>query len=77
MVLRGSVHRRRLCKSKEMRYRIRRSEACGKGTAPTRDYGGKQTEIRADAIWDNLVTYNLEVGDVKNAAEIDTKNTAI
>ena len=25
-------------------------EACGKGTAPTRDYGGKQTEIRADAI---------------------------
>ena len=24
--------------------------ACGKGTAPTRDYGGKQTEIRADAI---------------------------
>ena len=22
----------------------------GKGTAPTRDYGGKQTEIRADAI---------------------------
>lgn len=50
LVLRCSVHRRRLCKSKEMRYGIRRSEACGKGTAPTRDYGGKQTEIRADAI---------------------------
>ena len=28
-------------------------------------------------VYDNLVTYNLEVGDVKNAAEIDTKNTAI
>lgn len=50
MVLRGSVHRRRLCKSEEMRYRIRRSEACGKGTAPTRNHGGKQTQIRADAI---------------------------
>lgn len=50
LVLRGSFHRRRLCKFKEMRYRIRRSEACGKGIAPTGNHGGKQTQIRADAI---------------------------
>ena len=45
LVLRGSFHRRRLCKFKEMRYRIRRPEACGKGIAPTGNHGGKQAQI--------------------------------